>query len=303
MRLGYLDVVRCVRQWGVKIAPREQPTIELSNFQLILTDPTKSVPWGIGRRLNLSIASAEFVQLVGGYSDLHQLTAITPRFADFADEGRLRGAYGPRLRSQFPNVLERLVTDHQTRQAVAVIWRPSDLAGSSRDVPCTVSLEWQIREGCLDMTTNMRSNDVWLGMAFDVPIFTALQRTIAHVLDVETGAYVHNVRSLHIYERDLEAASALYSPDLSAQADKVPPLEIGDELHPNLVRVKSRWHEVRTLARAIGLNTSDSSDIFAANAVHRDRLARYQPDRRLCRKCHYTYISASPYCCPTCDFM
>lgn len=303
MQFGYREVIESIKQYGSVTAPRDQPTLELSDFQLLLLDPSMSVPWGIGRQLNLTIASAELVQLIGGYSDLQQLTSIAPRFADFADGGRLRGAYGPRLHDQLPLVLRRLATDRDTRQAVATIWRPSDLAQPSRDVPCTVSLSWTIRDGVLDMHTHMRSNDAWLGMCYDVPIFTALQRSLAHVLNIGTGVYVHNVTSLHIYERDLDATKRLHnlpaSHDPDEFVDKVPPLiTYDDPLGPEgMTRVDPvtelpplRWLMTRELARRIGMGRVETTDINEWNAVHIHRLFHHQPrPRMICRWCDYVY--------------
>jgi thymidylate synthase len=47
----------------------------------------------------------------------------------------------------------------------------------------------------------MRSNDIAIGMLYDVFNFTMLQELLAVELDVELGTYTHMVGSLHIYEK------------------------------------------------------------------------------------------------------
>ena len=55
----------------------------------------------------------------------------------------------------------------------------------------------------------MRSNDVWLGAAYDFFQFTRLQIAMAWVLGVAPGTYAHHVGSLHIYEQHYGAAEEL----------------------------------------------------------------------------------------------
>jgi thymidylate synthase len=52
----------------------------------------------------------------------------------------------------------------------------------------------------------MRSNDVFLGLPYDLTQFIALQGAIAKALDIEMGQYVHVVGSLHIYDEHIPQA-------------------------------------------------------------------------------------------------
>jgi hypothetical protein len=89
---------------------------------------------------------------------------------------------------------------------VVTLWNPvMDNVENKRDYPCTIGFQFLIRGEKLLMITQMRSNDVWLGLAYDAFQFTQLQLTLARMLGVEPGHYVHRAASLHIYERDLEA--------------------------------------------------------------------------------------------------
>lgn len=98
-----------------------------------------------------------------------------------------------------------------SRQAIMSMWEPNDLfcaiRGGNFDIPCTLSLNFLIRDGKLNLTATMRSNDVWLGTPYDVFCFTALQRLIAEVLEIPTGWYQHNVMSMHLYARNVKKAS------------------------------------------------------------------------------------------------
>lgn len=55
----------------------------------------------------------------------------------------------------------------------------------------------------------MRSNDVWLGAAYDFFQFTRVQIAMASVLGIVPGTYSHHVGSLHIYESNYAAVDKL----------------------------------------------------------------------------------------------
>lgn len=293
MRYTYLDLLNEAIKYGEQTAPRGQPTRELFDVTVRLDDPTRAVPYAVGRRLHMPIASAEYVQLLGGYSDLHQLAAITPRFLDFADEGRLQGAYGPRLFEQWPHVITKLRSDRETRQAVLPLWRPDELLDYSRDVPCTLSLGFFVRRHMLHMKTHMRSNDLWTGLPYDFAVFTALQRTLAWVLNLAPGTYTHHVWSLHLYERDVEAASKLEVYEHMDYIDHMPPITYGPDVEVFTDSCVDRWRTVSLIAREIGLNptafelTPDRN--LPGTLTHLGRLAMYQPMRALCKRCRYTW--------------
>lgn len=214
MPTGYRAVLSCVEN-GNKVTVRGEPTRELLDMTLVLENPYSALPVGVGRKLNLQIAALEALQLIGGVSHPHLLVKAAANFANFQDGGIFHGAYGPRVRAQLSVAVERLKVDPQTRQAVVVIWDPLHdlMVPDSRDYPCTVMLQFLIRNGELQLHTTMRSNDVWLGLAYDAFQFTQLQITVANVLDIPAGAYYHHAVSMHLYERDLEAAAKITKAD------------------------------------------------------------------------------------------
>lgn len=206
MPTGYALVIDAVLR-GDKVAPRGIATREILDATIIIEDPAISLPLNCGRKLNPAIGAAEALQLISGRSFPQLMTRITSNFGQFMDGEVLHGSYGPRLRYQIPKVLDVLRDDPDSRQAVATIWDPAyDGYGDVKDTPCTTMLQWTIRKGKLNMHTRMRSNDVWWGLAYDAFQFTQLQINMACALGLEVGKYYHHVTSLHVYERDLEAA-------------------------------------------------------------------------------------------------
>jgi len=70
----------------------------------------------------------------------------------------------------------------------------------AKDVPCTLAIEFRIRNGRLNMRAIMRSQDILWGMANDLPTFSFLQEIVASLLNVEMGTLTVTVGSFHVYE-------------------------------------------------------------------------------------------------------
>ena len=208
---GYVDLVQHVLKYGKEVAPRGMKTREIEDAIIRIDDVYNTLPLGVGRGTVPGIGAVEACQLIAGASTPKLVIAIGPQFANFTeDNGLFHGAYGIRTQSQYAPIVERLKADPDTRQAVVTIWNPElDLLSNKRDYPCTILHQFRIRNNKLNMSVYMRSNDVWLGAAYDFFQFTRVQLAIASILGIEPGTYHHHVGSLHIYEQHYDSAENL----------------------------------------------------------------------------------------------
>lgn len=246
---GYSDLVNEIILTGERVSPRGQQTLELRNVTIEILNPRKSAPLGVNRKLPTKIVATEAIQLLAGVSDLRQLDAASNgNFTRFSDDGVvLAGAYGPRTHSQLANVVRTLRDDPDSRQAGATIWHGHETDNPSKDVPCTLNLFFSIRNKKLEMSTYMRSNDVWLGSAIDFPVFCQVQSSVAWALGVEIGSYTHTAVSLHIYEQDIEAALKLTLPT----SDEEIPFFTDGMLMPMTDDPVRRWLHLTDTALAV----------------------------------------------------
>lgn len=215
MPTGYKDLCLEILKNGEEVSPRGQLTKELRGVTIKFLDPTRTMPVGINRGLNVAIGAMEALQLIGGFTDPPMMKRIGQNFSNFMRAGSFDGAYGPRVRTQLPMVVERLKRDKDTRQAVLNIWDPLHdmFEERSRDYPCTIFLQFLIRNDKLECHGHMRSNDVWWGLSYDAFQFSQLQCTIANYLQMPAGPYYHHAVSLHMYERDFaKVDDLLYAP-------------------------------------------------------------------------------------------
>jgi thymidylate synthase len=104
---------------------------------------------------------------------------------------------------QLENVISRLRDNIDTRQAVLSFYDGKEIDTYQFDTPCTNSIHFQIVDGKLCMTVNMRSNDLWFGFCNDQYCFSKLQELVAKVLDLEVGWYYHFASNMHLYDKHL----------------------------------------------------------------------------------------------------
>lgn len=255
-------LVRLVPDHGDKVAPRGQVTYELRHVTMRIRDSRACLATGMGRKFNSKLAAAETLQLLGGFADPSWMSRVSPQYLKFTG-GAMTGAYGPRLRDQLPKAIQTLKDDRDTRQAVVTIWIPErDLFVEHGDRPCTVYMSFMIRDGQLITSTYMRSQDVYLGLTYDLVMFGQLHLSVANVLGVPAGPLMHTVQSLHVYERDLQAVKQISWPD---QDVKYPPL-----LLRGLGTIYETWEDVQNTARQLAYNADfDDDDLGPMNQTER----------------------------------
>lgn len=201
---AYVELMSALLTEGDATSPRGQLTFEIPNVTVQVENLVDTHVLNTDRRVNLKILATEYMHLLGGLSSLEQLDlASNGRFTQFANDGRLLGAYGPRIRYQLPRVVRLLERDPDTRQAVLSIWTGGEHHEESRDVPCTLAIQFLLRDDQLHVRVTMRSNDMVLGVPYDWWMFSRLGMSVASALGVEPGSYTHTVGSMHLYERDL----------------------------------------------------------------------------------------------------
>jgi thymidylate synthase len=106
--------------------------------------------------------------------------------------------------SQFEWCVKRLLEDKNTRQAIINYNMPRYKYEGVKDLVCTISQQFLVRNEKLDCVTLMRSNDLIYGLTYDLPWFTNLQIKLAEIIDVPLGIYNHYDSSLHVYEQHFE---------------------------------------------------------------------------------------------------
>ncbi len=117
--------------------------------------------------------------------------------------------YEPVRRTPWEWCVESLKADKDTRQAILRFSLPEHQWIGNKDQTCTLHGIFMIRDDKLNFTINMRSNDLTLGLVYDLPWFISLMYTMKDELkelypSLEIGTYTHYVHNIHVYDRDEE---------------------------------------------------------------------------------------------------
>lgn len=107
--------------------------------------------------------------------------------------------------NQYNFVIEKLKEDKDTRQALIRYNADEHVYKWNKDFVCTISNQFFIRDNKLNMTVNMRSNDLFYWFQYDLVWFWLLLQSIRLDLldiypDLELWEIHYNIGSLHIYE-------------------------------------------------------------------------------------------------------
>lgn len=260
---------------GLVAHPRGTTTRELLNYNITLIDPRNRIINFPDRKTNLKYLLGEFIWYISGSNNPDDIIPYSKFWDNIRNPGIVAGYdkdtvnsnYGYRMFGhdeemsvpvldedgdyvadvdQWTAVRDILVRDKDSRQAIINIHRPADRHVGNKDVACTLTLQFFIREDRLFMITNMRSNDVILGFTNDVFQFTMLQEALMLELratypNLEMGHYYHNAGSMHVYSRHFEMAEAIIKDERSLEMPMVAMDRFDEDTCTMLVATEQIW--------------------------------------------------------------
>lgn len=196
------------------LSGRNGDVLELLHVFISIENPRQKWIYDRIPPISIGFALAELVWIMNGEEHSEVINYWNPNLSKFAGTGKVyQGAYGKRIRSHFGfDQLEKaycaLHNTPESRQVVIQIYDakkdfPID-NGKPRndDIPCNICSLLKVRDGKLEWSQIMRSNDILLGMPYNFIQFTGLQEILAGWLGLEVGSYNHYSDSLHLYCRD-----------------------------------------------------------------------------------------------------
>lgn len=265
---------------GRVITPTKGAALEDTAVLLQLANPRSRLSRS-AKRSTIVSCLGELAWYLSGSDDEDAIAYYVPQYRRYAVDGKLLGAYGPRLfggesGGQVSRIISLLSSRPDTRQAVIQIFHHDDLASELLDLPCTCTLQFFVRESRLDLVVTMRSNDAFVGLTHDLFAFTMIQELVAASLGLELGTYSHFVGSLHLYSSDRDRANA-YLDDgwyFGATAS-MPAMPVGDP-----------WNAVRNFCETEASIRTTPPDQLSVEGIDRDYwgdLARMLAAHRLKR--------------------
>ncbi len=198
---AWFDLIDYLYHHGEVRSPRGMETREDLGVSILVRDATKNIIDHPIRNLNMQFMVAEWLWILSGSDDLETIAKYNSQLRQFSDDEKiLAGAYGPRVVQQLGWLMDKLL-EEDTRQGVVSIWTPAPR--KSKDIPCTLTLQFLNRDGKLHCIANMRSSDAWLGFPYDFFCFSQIQNGIAGELGLQIGGLLFNLGSSHLYKNNL----------------------------------------------------------------------------------------------------
>lgn len=185
-------------------------TREINNCCLIVNNPTTKNINFYKRKISEDYALAELKWYWSGDNSCETIGKHAKMWLRLSDDGKTNNsAYGYILEKkygydQIQQIIQILISDSSSRRAILNISDPALNKQTTKDLQCTIGIHFLIRNGQLEETVYMRSNDVYFGLPYDYIYFISLGEYIAKKVGVPLGKYIHNATSMHMYLKDVE---------------------------------------------------------------------------------------------------
>ena len=222
-------------------SPRGKKTKEMINATLIIENIEECVLKNPARKLNLKYLNEELEWYMSGDLRAESIAKHAKLWSMIQNpDGTVNSNYGHFVfyqelenfeGSQYDWVIESLKKDKDSRQATINFNQPKHKYTTNKDFFCTVNTQYFIRNNELIGITNMRSNDLIYGFAYDFPFFSYLQQKIYQDLkqvypDLKLGVNYHNASSLHVYEKHFKMLEDIVNEYKNQKSSKLQDLEV-----------------------------------------------------------------------------
>ncbi|MHA1247977.1 MAG: thymidylate synthase [Candidatus Thorarchaeota archaeon] len=122
--------------------------------------------------------------------------------------GERLNAWGEERINQIQYVISKLNSSPVTRRAVATTWDPRRDTRTD-EVPCLNHFVFMVREGHLDLTVMIRSNDMYGAWLANVYALAELLRHVSQETRIKSGTITTLSVNAHIYEHDWDRAATV----------------------------------------------------------------------------------------------
>lgn len=123
-------------------------------------------------------------------------------------EGELGRIYGPQWIhwktrdggeiNQIARLVEGLINYPDFRRHKVIAWNPEDVDGVAV-APCHGDFKCFVSDGVLSLNLWQRAGDMFLGVPYDITMYSLLLLMLAQVTGLKPGEFVHNIVDAHIY--------------------------------------------------------------------------------------------------------
>lgn len=250
-------------------SPRGNYTREMLGVLIRVDNPLDRLVKNIHRKISLKYLIGEWLWYERGSNSLNEISYYSKFWRSISDDGYTsNSAYGQRILGLHPLVglnqweyaKNQLIKDKETRRATILISLTCDSKINTKDTPCTIYLQFFIRNNQLHLTANMRSNDLVFGFSYDAACFTMFQEKMymelkKYYTNLKIGYYLHFASSMHIYKRHYQMIkNVLREPNKNIKAN-MPKMN-------NLMEIKKLQYNEKVIRERNGIGVKKINDKF-----------------------------------------
>jgi thymidylate synthase len=174
---------------------------------------SKYFPILTGRKMFQKTFDTEFEWFINGETNIQRFRDAGVKIWDaWADEnGELGPVYGYQMRNfnnqnidQMRNLIKTLRTDPDSRRHIISLWNPAQQDQMALP-PCYLYFQFFVEKDKLNMFVVQRSGDLFLGIPYDVALFTKILLYVSDQVGLKANTLDIQIVDAHIYNNQLEA--------------------------------------------------------------------------------------------------
>jgi len=139
----------------------------------------------------------------------YAIQLLNPGRLDFEyTYGERLNAWGNEKINQLDYIVKKIQMNPNSRRAVATTWDPRK-DDNADEVPCLNHFVFMRRDGQLDLSVTIRSNDMYGAWPANFYALTELLKHVGERVNMDTGRITTLSVNAHIYEHDWKSAESL----------------------------------------------------------------------------------------------
>lgn len=223
--LQFQNLMAYINDNGSESQPRDLKVRELMLGQINI-NPTNVFADFENRKFNFKYFAGEIAWYMNRDRNIDYINQFSGFWKGITNPGtnEINSNYGNLMfGDQLKWVYDSLISDQNTRQAIAFLNQPKFQFEGNKDFVCTMYLNFWIRNNTLHMKVQMRSNDIFYGLTYDAPFFGFVHQHMylwlknAKYPDLQLGTYYHLADNIHYYQHHFDLADSILSENLSAE--------------------------------------------------------------------------------------
>lgn len=247
----YSALSDCFR-YGQELSPRGLKIREIEDYSISIS-PISPFMSFTARHYDLNYFKAEMLWKLGADRFDESIKKHAKMWATVQNpDGSFNSNYGFYWFGEqqgFSHVVNELIKDKDSRQAVIPMLNASHMGSDVKDKVCTMGVGFRIRDNALNMSVHMRSSDQIFGLGTDIPTFSFLYRMVYGMLkdvypNLVDGRLCISAMSSHIYERHFDMVAKILAEGVESYQEVEMPWISGPDEVKFLVDTKGKYTEV-----------------------------------------------------------